>query len=55
MQSPFNKHRLQQIQRLLMTLIVGGGSYQIERSEEDDDIELVLMTTNLLVEELADT
>ncbi len=55
MQSPFNTHRLQQIQRLLMTLIVGGGNYLIERSEEDDDIELVLMMANLLVEELADT
>lgn len=49
-----NKHRLQQIQRLLMRLIEGDGAYLIERSDEDDDIELVLMTANLLVEELGD-
>lgn len=55
MQSPFNTHRLQQIQRLMMTLILRGEAYLIERSEEDDDIELVLMMANLLVEELADT
>ncbi|WP_027126466.1 helix-turn-helix domain-containing protein [Gelidibacter mesophilus] len=55
MQSAVNIYRLQQIQRLLMTLIVGEGTYLLERSEEDDDIEVLLVMANLMVEEMADT
>lgn len=55
MQNAVNIYRLKQMQRLLMKLIVGEGSYLIGRSEEDDDIELLLVTVNLLVEEFGGT
>lgn len=55
MQKSVNKHRLQQIQRLLMTLIEGKGAYYIERSEEDDDIEVLLVMANIMVEEMTNT
>lgn len=55
MQSTINKHRLQQIQQLLLTMVVGEGPYQIERSEEDDDIEVLLVMVNLMAEEMSET
>ncbi|MGC1631483.1 MAG: AraC family transcriptional regulator [Gelidibacter sp.] len=55
MHRPLNKQRLQQLEQLLLNIIVGRGLYQSELSEEDDDIEVLLVMANLLAEELSET
>lgn len=55
MQHSINKQRLQQIQQLLLNMVVGEELYQIERSEEDDDIEVLLVMVNLMAEEMSET
>lgn len=55
MHRAINKQRIQQIRKLLLTLLLGEGPYQIERSKEDDEIEALLVTLNLTVEEMSES
>ena len=55
MHSHINKSRLENIYKLLLKIAEGDFSYEIERSEEDDTIEAILVLVNLLAEEMKET
>lgn len=55
MHRSINTQRIQHIQELLMCLATGEELYQIERTEEDDGIEALLVLLNLITEEIGET
>src|SRR5690606_14257276 len=52
---PIDKNRLEHIYELLLKIAEGDFTFEIERTEEDDEIEAILIVVNLLAEEMKET
>ncbi|WP_417558495.1 helix-turn-helix domain-containing protein [Mesoflavibacter zeaxanthinifaciens] len=52
---PIDKDRLKHIYQLLLKITDGDFAFEVERSDEDDEIEAILILVNLLVEEMKET
>lgn len=48
-------HRLESIKELLLAVAEGNFSYQISRTQEDDELESIVLLLNWLIEELQDS
>ena len=48
-------HRMQIINTMLLEMASGNFFYRIERNSENDDIEALILTLNMLAEEIQDT
>jgi len=55
MESHINKSRIEHIYNLLLKMAEGDFSFEIERTDEDDSIEAILVLVNLMVEEMKET
>lgn len=55
MESYINKSRIEHIYNLLLKMAEGDFSFEIERTDEDDTIEAILVLVNLMVEEMRET
>ncbi|HLV69675.1 MAG TPA: helix-turn-helix domain-containing protein [Xanthomarina sp.] len=52
---PIDKNRLESIYKLLLKIAEGDFAFEIERTDEDDEIEAILILVNLLAEEMKET
>src|SRR5690554_637221 len=52
---PIDKNRLEHIYELLLKIADGDFAFEIERTDEDDEIESILILVNLLAEEMKET